>query len=131
MALAGATDTGTLEVSLEGLRNQRGIVRVCLTADPAYFPRCQGDPRAQRINVPVGQARGLRFEAAPPGIYAISAMHDENGNGRLDTLLGIPREGFGFSRNPRVTFGAPRFEAVRFQVNAGHNSQRIRFQYFV
>lgn len=130
-AQPAASGTGTLEVGVEGLRNQRGIVRICLTRDPRYFPRCQGDPSAMRINVPVAQARGLRFDGVPQGAYAISAMHDENGNGRLDTFLGIPREGFGFSRNPRVTFGPPRFEQVRFGVQPGPNAQRIRFQYFV
>ena len=131
LALGGAADSSTLEIGVEGLRSQRGIVRICLTSNPAHFPRCQGDPQAHRINVPVAQARGLRFGNMAPGAYAISAMHDENGNGRLDAFMGIPREGFGFSRNPRVTFGAPRFEQVRFQITPGGNSQRIRFQYFV
>lgn len=131
MALSGASTAGSLEVGVENLRNQRGIVRICLTSNPAYFPRCQGDPAAKRINVPVAQARALRFHGMAQGVYAISAMHDENGNGRLDTFFGIPREGFGFSRNPRVRIGPPSFNQVRFQVAPGGNVQRIRFQYFV
>jgi len=130
-ASTGATGAGTLDVGVEGLRNARGIIRICLTTDPRYFPRCQGDPNAKRLNLPVAQARNLRFDHLAQGTYAISAMHDENGNGRLDTFLGIPREGFGFSRNPRVTFGPPRFDQVRFGVAPGANAQTIRFQYFV
>ena len=104
-------------------------MRLCLTANPAHFPRCQGDRQARLLNVPANRVGGLNFGDLGPGTYAISAMHDENGNGRLDTFLGIPREGFGFSRNPRIGFGPPRFDQVRFQVGAQGGSQMIRFRY--
>lgn len=35
----------------------------------------------------------MTLDALPFGSYAIGCVHDENGNGKLDTnLLGIPRE---------------------------------------
>lgn len=46
----------------------------------------------------------------PAGSYALSVIHDENNNKKLDTMLGIPKEGFGFSNNPRIYFGPPDFE---------------------
>lgn len=46
----------------------------------------------------------------PPGDYAVAAIHDENGNAKLDrNLFGIPKEGFGFANNSHVTFSAPAF----------------------
>ena len=34
------------------------------------------------------------------GVYAVRLFHDENDNGKLDSnMLGIPREGYGFSNN--------------------------------
>ncbi|UCD25827.1 MAG: DUF2141 domain-containing protein, partial [Gemmatimonadota bacterium] len=30
-------------------------------------------------------------------------------------LLGVPTEGFGFSNNPRIGFGAPSFESCRIR----------------
>jgi uncharacterized protein (DUF2141 family) len=46
-------------------------------------------------------------------------------------LLGIPREGFGFSRNPVVRFGAPRFNNVSMQLGPGYTRIRIRLQYLL
>ena len=35
----------------------------------------------------------------PPGTYAAQAFHDEDDNGKLDrTLLGLPKEAMGFSK---------------------------------
>ena len=65
------------------------------------------------------------------GAYAVSLFHDENGNGRLDTILGIPREGFGFSRNPPIRFGPPRFDAARFAVTSGEAAQQVRLKYLL
>ena len=73
----------------------------------------------------------FRFDALPVGSYAIAVIHDENDNARLDTVLGIPREGFGFSRNPAIGFGPPRFTAARFAIDDGHNEQDVRMRYLL
>jgi uncharacterized protein (DUF2141 family) len=67
----------------------------------------------------------------PPGDYALLVLHDENGNNKVDTMLGIPREGVGFSRNPRLMFGPPRFEAVRIHIPAGASETDVKLQYFL
>lgn len=124
-----STSAGALDVGFAGLRNSRGMVRICVTSNPAHFPRCDGDPRARQLTVAAGRAGSLHFRDLVPGTYAISAIHDENGNGRLDTFLGIPREGFGFSRNPRIGFGPPRFDQARFQMGPDGGAQTVRFRY--
>jgi uncharacterized protein (DUF2141 family) len=67
----------------------------------------------------------------PPGRWALSLVHDENANGRLDTFLGIPREGFGFSRNPRIRFGAPGFDDVAFAVGAAPAAMTVEMKYML
>ena len=53
----------------------------------------------------------------PRGQYAANAFHDENDNGELDTnLIGIPTEGYGFTNDPRTTFGPPDFEDAAVNV---------------
>ena len=131
VAVAGAAPAGVLEVSLAGLRSAKGLVSACLTRDPARFPRCQHDPAALRIKRTAASGAPLRFEDLPSGSYALAVLHDENQNGRLDTRLGIPREGFGFSRNPRVTFGPPRFGAAAFRIAGGAVRQDVRMRYFL
>ena len=131
LSLAGAAQAGTeVEIQVQGLRNARGMVRLCLTRNPAHFPNCEGDPAALKRSVPAAQAGSIRMSAAP-GIWALAVIHDENGNGRLDKFMAIPREGFGFSRNPRIRMGPPRFDEVRFTVAGTPVRQAIQMKYLL
>ena len=118
-----------VELTFDNLRNERGVLRVCVTADPRHFPDCQQDAGAISRSVPAS-TRSLSLRLAP-GTYAVSLVHDENGNGKLDTLLGIPREGFAFSRNPAIRFGPPRFDEASFRVGDEVTLQTLRVRYLL
>lgn len=63
----------------------------------------------------------------PPGEYAVSVFLDENNNGKLDTnVIGIPRERFGFSNNPRILTGAPSYRDCAVRVLDQENDFEIR-----
>lgn len=130
MLLPGATPVADLHVDVAMLRSGKGMLRLCLTADPKNFPACVGDARAITRSVPAGNP-DMVFAGLPTGNYALAVIHDENGNNKLDTMLGIPREGFGFSRNPTITFGPPRFAAARFQLDTDANRQQVRMKYML
>ena len=54
-----------------------------------------------------------------PGAYAVSVIHDLNGNGDIDlNMLGMPTEGYGFSNDARGTLGPPSFDAAAVMVGA-------------
>lgn len=123
---------GTLHVHFEGLRSARGMVRACLTSNPRYFPGCQNDPQALKGSVAAGPGARLAFTGVPAGDYALTVLHDENGNARVDTLMGIPREGVGFSRNPVFRFGPPSFASARFHLAAeGGREEGVTIKYFL
>jgi uncharacterized protein (DUF2141 family) len=128
--LSAASPAGTLDLSITGLRDDKGLVHVCLTADRRHFPDCSGDPRAIRQSIPASQ-RQLRLSGIAPGHYAVTLMHDENANHRLDKMVGIPREGFGFSRNPVVRFGPPRFENTVIELAPGVTHATVHLQYLL
>lgn len=132
-AAAGlAPATGQIDVRFEGLRSSRGMLRACLTKDRSHFPKCEKDPLALTASVAAGDHAELLFAGVPPGDYALLVFHDENSNSRLDTMLGIPREGVGFSRNPRLRFGAPGFESVVLTVTPGAAKRTaVKLQYFL
>jgi uncharacterized protein (DUF2141 family) len=124
----GAAPVARLDVGVDGLRSAKGLIRVCLTADPENFPACIDDADAVTRSIPAS-VHSLRFDGLPHGNYAVAVIHDENRNSKLDTFAGIPREGFGFSRNPVIRFSAPRFEAARFAVTGDAAEQQIRMRY--
>jgi uncharacterized protein (DUF2141 family) len=125
---ASASVDASLEVSVSGLRNKKGNVLVCLTANSKAFPDCSKDPNAQKRSVKAIAAGSISFADVAAGTYALSLIHDENGNGKLDTSLAIPSEGFGFSRNPKITFGPPKFNSAAFAIS-GAASQSVKMKY--
>lgn len=66
-----------------------------------------------------------------PGLYAVALFHDENANGRLDKFAGVPREGLGFSNNPRIRFGPPSFAQARLAISGSDVSIPVRVRYFL
>lgn len=120
-------------VVAKNLRNDRGVVRACLTGRADRFPTCDDPARSYTA---VGQAAGtvtLVFSDVAPGRYAIALLHDENGNGKADrAAMMIPTEGFGFSRDAKVRFGPPRFGAAAFDVAVGERQEQvIRMRYML
>lgn len=132
LALAGASPPARdadLAVDLSGVRNARGVVHLCLTAQASRFLKCKEDRSAVALTVPAGKAQHLTLGHVKPGTYALLIVHDENSNGKLDMTMGIPREGFGFSNNPAIRMRAPTFEEVRFAVRPGSQVQAVRLRY--
>ncbi|MDB5662693.1 MAG: hypothetical protein JWN59_1031 [Sphingomonas bacterium] len=128
--LPGASPSARLDLGVEGLRSERGVVRICVTSAANHFPDCQSDPNARRANLPAANPV-QRFEGLPSGVYAVALFHDENANGRLDRMAGIPTEGVGFSNNPRLMFGPPRFVQARFTVTNQAIDEKVRLKYFL
>ncbi len=126
-------DGTTVTVTVTDLRNARGLVRACMTADPQRFPKCRGDTASYRAVVDARSGRMvLTFDDVAPGRYAVALLHDENGNGKADRALGMmPTEGFGFSRDAKVQMGPPAFEAAALDVTGTPKSVAIRMRYML
>ncbi len=118
-----------MRVTVTGLRSAKGQVLACLTTQPRGFPDCSKDAGARKLAVHAGATVELDFGPVAPGQYAISLLHDENGNGKLDMMLMMPREGYGFSRDAAVRFGPPRFAAAAFTVGGADIHQTIAMRY--
>ena len=123
--------TGTLVVTFEGLRTAKGMIRACLTRDPKLFLKCDKDPAAFKASVAAGPNAHMDFAHVPPGDYVLAVIHDENSNNKVDTFVGIPREGVGFSRNPAMTFGPPKYDAAKFHVGNAPGALSVKLKYFL
>ena len=105
---------------------ETGAVMVALYADEAAYE--SGAPsRAARVYVAAGE-RAAVFENLPSGAYGIMAIHDVNGNGKMDVNpFGMPTEPFAFSNNAVGNMGPARWDRARFDVS-GATAQTIRIR---
>jgi uncharacterized protein (DUF2141 family) len=124
--LAAPAQADDVTVTLQGVKKTSGAIVLCLWSAEDGFPDCESGKAVKRIVVPASST-SARFENVPAGTYAISAFHDANNNGKLDSnFLGLPLEAVGMSNNPKLN-GPPRFKPARFTV-AGATKINIRFQ---
>jgi len=125
-----AAQTASLEVTVEGLRSDQGQLMVLVFQRDDGFPSNVDGSSHQQL-VPVdGTAVTFRIEGLAVTPAAISVVHDEDGDGELDTnLLGIPKEGVGTSNNPKPRFGPPRYADAVFELQEGAQSTSITMKY--
>jgi uncharacterized protein (DUF2141 family) len=70
----------------------------------------------------------VHFDDIVNGKYALSLFQDENNNQKLDkNFLGIPKEGYGFSNNPK-TLTEPTFNDAVFEVK-GNTQLQVKVCY--
>ncbi|NIJ39401.1 uncharacterized protein (DUF2141 family) [Sphingopyxis panaciterrae] len=130
LLIAASAPAPTVEVSVTGLRSAKGQVLVCLTTNRKAFPDCSKDKTSVRMAVKAADAGDFLIHAPATGTYAIAVVHDENSNNKMDVALFLPKEGFGFSRNPAITVGPPSFKSASFAVT-GDLRQSIKMKYML
>lgn len=100
---AQSAKTGTLTVVVRGAKNTKGKLGLGVFRDVVGFPEDHTKMVArQRIEIDPQSFSGQAiFRDLAYGVYAVSVLHDENVNGKLDkNLIGVPKEGYGVSNNP-------------------------------
>ncbi len=66
-----------------------------------------------------GENASTVFHNIPQGKYAIRIFHDENQNGKMDfNWIKIPKEGYGFSGNPKNSFKSPDIKELLFELDS-------------
>ena len=119
-----------LKLVISQLRNQKGEVCIALFESKAGFPEDDTQAICNNCLTITELPMTVNFDV-PHGSYAASVLHDENKDGELETgMLGIPKEGVGFSNDPRIIKGTPSFEKTRFEFNEGNREVEIAVKYF-
>lgn len=123
--------TTTLHLTFDGLRSSKGSLRVCVWSDGEGFPDCKKNAHIVTAVVPAAAAVVIDVGELQPGLYGVSAIHDENDNSKLDrSFIGLPTEGVAFSNDAKISFGPPKFDKVLFAVN-GNAAQTMHMRYFL
>ncbi|GAB4210578.1 MAG: DUF2141 domain-containing protein [Synechococcales cyanobacterium] len=119
-----------LTVQIEELRRVEGLLCLAVFSGEEGFPdridqarwsQCQEvSDVAMAVSIPITY-----------GSYAITVFHDENSNGEMDTgTFGIPKEGFGFSSNPKIRFAQPTYSESRIAFTPDQPQTTVRMRYF-
>lgn len=120
-----------LRVEVSGLRSANGQVHALLFRQAKGFPdRPSSSYRQKSISLRDHSSIILIFDSLPPGIYAVSLIHDENGDGHFNTnWLGIPVEGFGCSGSWQKIWKKPNFQHTAFPLQTD-TTVKVRVHYF-
>lgn len=96
---------------------KKGSVLVALYQNEKGFPgNDKKSFKSTKGNVSEKGITTITFSEIPPGEYAISVFQDENNDGILNTnMVGIPKEGYGFSNDAHKPFGPPEYKDCTFQ----------------
>ncbi len=112
---ASATQAREVRVTLTGVEARGGMILASLQTE-AQFMRAEG-AYGQVVAVTPG-AVTLVFADVAPGEYALSVLHDENGDQRMQNQPnGMPAEGFALS-NGAMLMGPPSWAVNKFTVGA-------------
>lgn len=115
---------------MQGIKSAKGVIRLAVCPPQAGFPDCKTkEVRTASLPIANGTAR-IVLTGLAPGSYAVSVFHDANANSKLDTFMGIPKEGYGFSRNPAFKPRAPRFAEAQIDLS-GSASTVINLRYLL
>jgi uncharacterized protein (DUF2141 family) len=106
-----------------------GELIVCLATEAQFMHGCLQE---KSVDFSGGDSIRVVFENVEPGTYAISAFHDINGNSKLDyrDLFHIPAEAFGFSKNPKLFLGPPKFKQCCFEIKKENLKLDINLKQF-
>jgi uncharacterized protein (DUF2141 family) len=119
----------TLQIHIVGFRNNNGTAGGVVFNSPAGWPEDRTKAVVQG-GFPIANGQAIETFQVPPGRYGAVVIHDENSNMKLDrNFLGIPKEGFGFSNNPRVIFSAPSFQAAELPIACPSTQIEIKLIY--
>ena len=129
---AQTTGTANLTVRVTGARKAKGKIRVALFRGSKGFPNDASQAvQTQEADISPQTLSGqVVFTDLPAGLYAVSVFHDENMNEKLDkNFVGVPKEGYGASNNPKKKMGPPNFDETKFQLGLADQSVEIKLMY--
>lgn len=109
------------EVGIALFENKKGYpTHIEHAYEPAWIPTQAGVDSVEHT-----------FEGLPAGDYAVSVLHDENGNRKMErSAFGFPKEGVGFSNDQKVKLSAPDFDDCKFLLSEGeHKSMIVTLDY--
>lgn len=107
----------TLTVQVSNIKEKKGTIILSVFNNINDFLK-EGKEYCKQVIQVKDSFLQYTFMKVPKGHYAVALFHDVNGDMKCNkNLLGLPKEGFGFSRNYVPILRPPNFKEVEVEVN--------------
>jgi uncharacterized protein (DUF2141 family) len=121
-----------LSITAEGFKGAKGQALVVVYDNGDKWLKIDKGYRVQKAKLDGSGRLHVDFDDVPVGVYAVSVIHDENVNGKLDMHwfpVPGPDEGAGVSNDATATFGPPKWGDARFRLGdkGGNIVLKIRY----
>jgi len=129
LAMVGPLQAADVTVVVKGVEHDDGSIMAALHDGAKGFPG-----KRKMFQGVVADAEGenvtITFTDVPPGEYAVALFHDEDDNEKMKSnLLGMPKEGFGFSNDASAKFGPPSFKDAMITVGETDMTIEVNLNY--
>ena len=118
------------QITVSNIRSSKGKIMLSLFKDEKSFKDAK--PFKTTSYEKKGLANGslvLKWQIEP-GIYGMTLLDDENQNTEMDkNLIGVPKEGFGFSDFYLEKLKAPSFNEFKTEIKSEGNKIQIKVKY--
>jgi uncharacterized protein (DUF2141 family) len=114
LSINAQEETFNLTVNISGLSSDQGTLLIGVYNKKEDFLNKQFKSEISKIE---NKKSIVIFKNLPKGEYAVSFVHDENDNKKMDTnFMGIPKEDYGCSNNATGFMGPPKYEDAKFML---------------
>lgn len=129
--LSSSMFSQNVKFRLKGLDKQSGVIRVAIYTNEDDFNAETTELlySFEKNRIVSGQME-ISIDLTP-GTYGIAFLDDNNKDAVMNyNLIGIPKEGYAFSRVQDYGYSRPSFAETILEVSEGNNSFEILFNYF-
>jgi len=125
------TEAQTIDIVIKNIRNTKGQLCLAIFADEAGF---KTETTCWNMNCLKKDIVKGEFHIQIPfrrGVWAFSVLDDENKSGKMEyNLIGMPREGFGFSNYFLTGLHKPLFKDFSFKIEQNETKAiTVRMKY--
>ena len=127
MLFAAAVNAADLTIKVTDINSDKGYILIAVDDSVADFDASRGDVAGIQYRSAPGES-SVTLSGISEGRYAVSVMHDENGNGELDMRGQIPLEGYGFS-GTGSPYRQPKFNSAAIDVKKPASTITVKMIY--
>lgn len=118
---ANAKPSGNLNITVSGIKKKQGNIILAVYDNAKAFNKSSVEVHSLISVKPNGNTQKISLKNFPKGRYAVTVMHDSNGNGVMDFDKNqIPTEAYAYSKNVGKT-KKPNFNQADFTHKNGTN----------